>query len=185
MVMLLFVAGCTLFDTRDPEPPDGGSGPPFMQPDRPEIVLENLANAIAALNLQNYLRSFEDAFTYLPTQAAQQANPDLWENWGKDEEETYFNTLISASQSGSNHNLTFADINTEIISSSEQQITARYNLTVQHNRNTDGIPTMANGQMILRLVSGNDGLWAIQEWTDISGSSSFTWSDLRAAFVRG
>ncbi len=182
----LLFSGCTLFDTREPEPPDAGPGAPFLQPDRPEIVLENLSNAFVAVNLQNYLRSInEKDFRYSPTVTAQNENPELWGTWSIEDEEAYFNNLSSASQSGTNHSLTFSDVDTEIVSSSVQQITATYNLTVNHNRNTQGVPTLAGGQVIFLMTAGEDGLWSISEWTDVSSSGTFSWSDLRAAFVRG
>lgn len=183
ILLLLIVYGCTIFETREPEPPDSGTSAPFIQPERPEVVLENLENAIRDLNLQNYLRNLdEELFQYQPNNAAQNATPDLWTNWDYASEETYFNNLRSASQSGSNHQLQLSDIESETLSSSEQQITARYSLTVNHNRNVDGIPTTATGSFILYLTEADDGLWSIREWTDLATSGSFTWSDLRSTF---
>lgn len=183
VLVLLVLSSCTLFETREPDPPDSGAGTPFIQPDRAEIVLQNLENAVKDLNVRNYLNCLnEETFTYQPTGEAQNSDPDLWSGWGFASEENYFNNLRSSAQSGSGNSLQLSNIESETLSSTEQQISVNYVLNVNHNRNTDGIPVTAQGRMILYLVAGDDGLWSISGWTDLSTSGEFSWSDMRSTF---
>jgi hypothetical protein len=49
LLMIGFVAGCNIFETRTAEPPDTGNVGVFMQPDRPEVVLDNLVSSLENL----------------------------------------------------------------------------------------------------------------------------------------
>ena len=51
--VVFFNVGCELFQTRDAEPPDSGNVGVFLQPDRPEVVLDNLVSAVENLNALN------------------------------------------------------------------------------------------------------------------------------------
>jgi hypothetical protein len=76
------------------------------------------------------------------------------------------------------------NISTEIPSTNVRQIVANYSLTVYHNRASQGVPNLVRGRFVLILVSGDNGLWSIREWTDISVGTDPSWSDLKALFTR-
>lgn len=176
--------GCSLFETREAEAPDGGITGVFLQPDRASIVLDNLINAIETLNTQNYLRNLHpDAFEYNPSLRALETNPELWARWSRDEEQLYFNNLRAAAENTSGHQLRLSNISSESISLSEQQIVADYTLTLIHNRANVGVPTNISGRFVLVLQSGEDGLWSIVRWSDVGSGQTFSWSDLRASFL--
>ena len=183
-LLLLLTTGCALFETREAELPDGAQSGVFLQPDRPEIVLDNLISAVQNLNTANYLRGLDpNTFTYNPSGAALTSNPELWSDWGIDQEQTYFNNLRAAAENTRGHQLVLSNITNELISASRRQLIADYRLTVMHNRSNIGVPTLISGRMILELESGEDGLWRIIVWTDITSGSNFSWSDLRASFL--
>lgn len=183
-LLFSFATGCALFDTRDAETPDGAQSGVFRQPDRPEIVLENLISAVQNLNTANYLRGLHPTdFSYTPTGAALTTNPELWSDWGADQEQTYFNNMRAAAENTTGHQLVLSNITNELISASRRQLIADYRLTILHNRSTIGVPTLSNGRLVLELASGEDGLWRIVTWTDVSAGSNFSWSDLRASFL--
>ncbi len=70
-VILLFLHGCGLFDSREVEPPTE-SRSTFIQPTSPDLVLTNLIFSISEKNLDNYMRCFVDSnfsnkrFRYFP-----------------------------------------------------------------------------------------------------------------------
>lgn len=176
------VLSCSLFETRDPEEPGTTTVPVFIQPDRPQDVIQNLQNAVRAMNLDNYRRCFEgEAFSYQPSSGAQSSNPDLWLGWGFPEEEAYFNNMRAETEGLSGHELRLEDRRFVQISQDLEQFDADYRITVQHNR--QGLPVVAEGRMRLIIVRDESGNWAIESWSDAAEGSDFTWSDFRAAFL--
>jgi hypothetical protein len=184
-ISLLLITGCSIFDTRNAEPPDTGNTGVFMQPDRPEVVLDNLISAVENLNTVNYLRCLtEPSFEFIPSSSALNSSPEIWTNWSIDAERTYFNNMRAASENTRGHRLSLSNISTELSSSNSRQIFANYSLTILHNRSNVGVPTMITGRFALQVEMSEDGLWAITSWTDISIDNNYSWSDLRANFYR-
>lgn len=182
---LVFIASmmssCSIFETRDPEEPGSTTVPVFIQPDRPQDVVQNLENAIRAMNLDNYRRSLsQELFQYEPSSEAQSSNPDLWHGWGFSEEETYFNNMRSEAEGLSGHDIELQNRSQVRVDSDIEEFQADYTLTVEHNR--QGLPTEARGSMRLQISREEDGIWEIISWEDASDGSDFTWSDFRAAF---
>jgi len=184
-LMVILSSGCELFQTRDAEPPDTGNVGVFLQPDRPEIVLDNLISAVENLNAVNYARCLiESGFRFNPSNSALNSSPEIWASWSAENERTYFNNLRAASANTSGHRLTLSNISTELSSNDSRQVFADYTLTVLHNRSNLGVPTTISGTFALRLQLLDSGLWTIGEWTDISKGGDYSWSDLKAAFYR-
>lgn len=185
LVNLLVLSGCELFETRPAEPPDSGNVGVFLQPDRPEVVLDNLISAVENLNAVNYTRCLiTTGFRFNPSNAALNSSPEIWASWSVDDERTYFNNLRAAATNTSGHRLSLTNISTELSSNDSRQVFANYTITVLHNRTNQGVPSTINGTFALRLQLGEDGLWTISEWTDISNGGEYSWSDLKAAFYR-
>ncbi len=181
-LLLLFIPSCDLFETREPEEPGTTTAPVFIQPDRAQNVIENLQNAVKALNVDNYRRCLSsEAFTYEPSSVAQSSNPDLWIGWGFTEEEIYFNNMRSDAEGLGGHDLVFEDRSMNHISSDKERFEADYYITVQHNRQE--LPSEAQGRLRLVIIRDEGGMWSIESWSDAAKGSDFTWSDFRAAFL--
>jgi hypothetical protein len=180
-MLCILMASCSLFETRDPEDPGTTTVPVFIQPDRPQDVIQNLQNAVRAVNLDNYRRCLKESFTYQPSSGAQSSNPDLWQGWGFAEEEVYFNNMRAETEGLSGHELRLDDRRFVQISQDQEQFDADYEITVQHNR--QGLPVVAAGRMRLIIVRDESGSWSIESWSDAAEGSDFTWSDFRAAFL--
>ena len=181
--MVVISSGCSIFSPREAEEPGGSQGF-FQQPDRPDVVLSNLQNAIENVNLQNYLSSLNrEEFRFQASEQAQTSDPLIWDSWGYDQEQIYFNNLRSAAENLSGHRLQLSDRIDENISVNEIRITISYSITVNHNRS--GTPNIGVGRMILNLVADANGLWSITAWSDIGNGEDFTWSQFRAVFFRG
>ncbi len=181
-VLCLLVASCSLFETRDPEDPGTTTVPVFIQPDRPQDVIQNLQNAVRTMNLDNYRRCLDpEVFSYQPSSVAQSSNPDLWLGWGFAEEEAYFNNMRAETEGLSGHELRLENRHDVQIPPDRWQFDAEYRITVQHNR--QGLPGEARGVLRLIMVRDESGRWSIEAWSDAAEGSDFTWSDFRAAFL--
>jgi hypothetical protein len=185
ITLWLLASGCSLFATREPEPPGSGGTSVFKQPDRPDVVIENLVSAVGGMSTFNYTRCLSgDTFTFTPTISAQQTYPDVFTGWGMDSEELWFSTMSSAARQTSGHSLVISDLREESVSATERRFIGDYTLTVYHNRASQGVPNLVRGRFIMTLVGADNGLWSIREWTDISVGANPSWSDLKALFTR-
>lgn len=177
----LFFVGCSLFAPREPEAPTAAGGT-YVQPDTPEQVVANLQAAIAELNTQNYRRSLAEDLTFEPTAAAMARTSTLWATWSRQEEDTYFSTLVASAQFGSGHELELRDDVLSFVTETRAQLDAMYVLTVQHRRAE--VPTTVEGRLVWELAQDTDGLWYLDRWIDREVGSAPAWSDLKAAFVQ-
>lgn len=183
-ICFFFISACEIFETRKPEEPGTTTLPVFIQPERPQDVVQNLINAVRVLNLDHYRRCFSaESFSYDPSQAARSSNPEIWVGWSLTDEEIYFNNMRAESEGLSGHELRFSDPVFVGIHSEEELFEAGYLITVEHNR--QGLPKVATGKLRLTIVRMDDGQWTIESWVDRENGqgNDFTWSDLRAAFL--
>ncbi|MFT5514619.1 MAG: hypothetical protein ACI80V_000735 [Rhodothermales bacterium] len=176
----LTLAGCSLFSTREPEPPETQSGT-YAQPDAPEQVIANIENAIAELNTLNYRRSLAEDLDFRPTATAE-ARDAVWANWSRSEEDQYFSTLVAAAAATDGHSLVLNDQSLTVVDATRFQLDATYVLIVNHRR--PDASTRVQGRLIWVLVQRSDGLWELAEWTDQELAGAPTWSDLKAEFLK-
>lgn len=181
--LLMVMGGCDVFDTREPDQPDGGSGT-WLQPDTPDRVVRNIQNAVSEMNAQNYLRSLGPTFEFEPTVSARAREPSLWSGWALPEEETYFGRLAASSNFLSGHSLQLLDITENIVDDERFVVDANYILTVQHSRSAEDVPTEFQGHLVWSIQRSSEGLWYLQAWTDQEVQSQPSWSELKATFVK-
>ena len=177
----VFLASCDLFSPRTPDPPIDEAGT-FVQPDTPDQVIENVRNAVAELNAQNYRRSFADELEFAPTPEAEASAPSIWNGWGVQEEESYFRALASAARLTSGNELRLNDPTLSAVDAARFTFDATYLLTVNHRK--QDLPSTLQGRLVWTIVQGSDGLWRISEWSDRSIGDAPSWSDLKTAFIQ-
>lgn len=177
---LLFLSGCSVFSTREPEDPLGDTGS-FVQADTPEQVIENLQAAVAELNTLNYRRSLSEQFTFQPTASAQ-ARETVFLSWSRSQEEQYFSAMVAAASLNEGHSLQLNDESLTLLSESEFVLDATYVLTINHRRAE--VPVRVQGRLQWILRQGEDGLWALEEWLDQELGTEPSWSDLKAEFTK-
>lgn len=184
-VICLLAAGCDVFSTREPDPPESGVGT-WLQPDTPDRVIENVRNAVAELNSGNYLRSFSSDFTFEPSQSARAREAELWQGWSRADEETYFGRLVASANFSSGHDLQLLDQTENVLSDLKYVLDANYILTVRHSRTTEDIPTEFQGRLIWEIEKSEEGLWYLTRWVDVDQESQnvASWSELKASFVK-
>lgn len=173
-------AGCDLFSPRQPEEPIGDTGT-FIQPAAPDNVIENLQNAIAELNAQNYRQSFAEGFTFSPTAAAESSAPSIWTGWSVQDEESYFRAVVQAARLTTGNELRLNETNLAAVNPSLFTFDASYVLTINHRQ--PNLPATLQGRLVWTIAQGEDGLWRITEWTDDDLGNAASWSDLKAAFI--
>lgn len=180
VLLLVVLAGCDLFAPRRPEPPIDDSGT-YVQPDTPDQVIENLRNAVAELNAQNYRRSFADDFVFEPTATAQARDQSIWNGWSVQDEESYFRALAEAARLTSGNELRLNDTETTA-GETLFTVNASYLLTVNHRR--PDLPNTLQGRLVWTIEQGQDGLWRITRWSDRELGDAASWSDLKADFIQ-
>ena len=187
LLLLLPLPACELFATREPEPPLLGTGGVFIQPDTPSAVLENLSNAVREMNAINYLNCLSSTdFAYQPAGQGNIGDPSLWSGWGRIEEDRYFKNLASAAENLTGHSLSLEIVRRDDLSPTEHRVIANYALVVNTNRNTASrVPNRITGQFVMILRANASGLWSISSWTDIATNPEYSWTELKAEFIRG
>lgn len=181
MVLLVaLLAGCDLFAPRTPADPisEGGT---FVQPDAPDLVVDNIQAAIAELNTANYRRSLAEDLVFQPTAAAEASDPSLWGGWSKTQEVSAFTTIAEAGRLSNGHLLRLEDQSIEV-GDMRYTLDATYVLVVRHSR--ADVPDTLQGRLIWEIEQDTDGLWYLQRWTDRELGNSPSWSDLKAGFAK-
>lgn len=177
---MLVISGCDLFSPRKAEPPDAGSSQ-FEPPVTPEIVLENLGNAVASSNVDNYLRCFVDSgssglpFAFVPSGNFQGA----FQSWTLEEERRYFQNLGTPAYSAPVLSITNA--NSLNRSSFSAEYTMNYLLFYPHSR--PNVSKQVQGYMHLYFSIDPQQRWAISRWEDNKTTTDSTWSYLKHNFI--
>ncbi len=176
------------FSTRSPEEPDLGSGTGIsdnsLQTD-PNRILEKIQQAFEMKDSRAYRACFADAsligveFSFI----AEDTEMPRLTNWTLDDEERYFNNLVS---------ITSVDflvspenpIPTPVSNSPDTlQLDYEYLITTKQLRANS---ERYKGRSIMRILKFTDELWYIYEWHDLRVSrdsqTDSTWSTLKANF---
>jgi len=175
--------GCDLFTTRDPEPPSTSTST-FLQPVSADLVLENLKNAIAQGNADNYFRCFIDpslsdrAYTFVPSVEISAQYASVFAAWTPENERQYFQNL-GAPLNGTPY-LTLSSSRTLAVSSDSVVYSMEYTLYYPHRRS--GVTAYVQGNMLLYLGTNEQRNWAIYRWQDNKTVSDSTWSYWKALF---
>jgi len=181
----LLVAGCGLFDTREPEDPSVIRST-FDPPTEPSIVLGNIEASFRELNEVNYLKCFTDSLSggeleFYPTAEAA-SRYGIFLNWSKAQEQEYFLNIRSRLPTGSVLSLTFDPPSVQSQTSDSSQVEVAYDLVVPHGQQS--VPDRGRGRAQFVLVlDRRTGFWAIRRWTDLGIDATTTsWSDIKGAF---
>ena len=178
IVMLTMISGCDLFETRQPQPPQQGQSN-FIPATSASIVVQNLINAIADMNVDNYLSCLSDSsfggrtFSFVPSSDAIQP---IFQYWDKNSEQTYFNNLIIQSSSSASPALTLSSQNFNALSSDSVFFSANYTLLWPNK----SYQPLVQGSLQFYLGHDKNQNWSIYRWIDSKSDTSLTWSDLKA-----
>ena len=179
--LVLLLAGCDLFKTRDPEAPTQSIST-FETPTSHDIVLRNFSYAISENNVRNYIRCFVDTL-YRPYQF--EPSPEeapKFVVWTLESEQRYFQN-IGVSLTGPS---SLTDSVTLVNLSPGPPATAVYflNYTLYVPHQDPRAPKLFRGSMELDLTEDSLHLWSIYRWADKKTGPDSTWSYLKAWFNR-
>lgn len=185
--VLAMLAGCGLFEPREPEPPSQSSSN-FVPPTEPRVVIDNLQNAIAEKNLENYMSCFSDptrvprGFRFVPDPGALSLYPRLQGVWTYDEERDYFQQLITKGLSPGFSGLLLT-LNSSSVSSDSVVYNYNYTFTFE-TRPENNFPSTARGNLQFTIGVDNNNLWSIYYWADndLGGANDITWSEFKGRF---
>jgi hypothetical protein len=169
------------FQTRTPEAPKRAQNT-WVLPHSPGIVLVNLRNALAELNVVNYSRCFSDSFRFVAEALVDIRNPGKFVNWSAREERNYLEQMINPLPADSAFSLRLDSLQTINMGESVMYL-QDYELVARHRRQSEGIPRRVSGTGRFMLRRNSFGDWSIYLWEDFAAGNAFTWSELKAAFV--
>jgi hypothetical protein len=178
--LFLHFAGCDLFSTRDAQQPQQ-SRSNYQLATTPDILIQNLINSFSDRNTQNYLACICDSsfsgmdFQFIPSAEAMSKFPVFRQNWGKREEEQYFENLLIIVPSDQTMTLVLSNVSTNPLGDS-LIYSADYLLTVP-----DMIGTY-QGQLKFKVIRDSRLVWSIYYWQDIKSTSNSSWSDLKGLY---
>jgi hypothetical protein len=181
------LVGCNIFETRTPEPPSQSSSS-YVPATEPSLVFTNMTNSFRDLNSLNYLKSFADSstsgrgFSFEPTPAARVKYGGSFLFWNRQSEQQYFENLRSKIPTGSTATLVLS-LTAQSVQSDSAQYEGTYTITAPHS--VASVPKQAAGKVQFLLVADRSRNWVIWRWIDVpTGTSSFTWSDLKGEFAQ-
>lgn len=188
----LSVSSCGIFDTRNPEPPQTGSGYIWQDATTPDILLDNFEGSVEALDAENYKRIFVSETDELSSGSTPRFDffPEIsvtnFPAWSLEAERGYLSRLKS--ELLTNARLTF-DLNiTQQSQTSTSRIRVDANYTIFIPSESQDVPNTVTGSMnlILDLVRTERGTneWRISTWVDLkpANGEGYTWTDLKARF---
>lgn len=188
-LILLLIAGCkNPFATREPEEPQKHRSS-WVPPTIPEIVMDNLKNAVNECNQKNYLSCLaEDStdvgqiFRFEADQTAILKNPGVFANWNFQSESNYIHLLFSKVPKDSSVALILSTPTPvqDYISKDTVVYIREYDLNVHHTIASDQCPRRVKGYGEFHLAQKHDGNWVIYFWRDTAIETYPSWSDLKA-----
>lgn len=168
------------FATREPEPPSEERST-WLQPTKPEWVLDNLKFSIQEGNLPNYMKCLTDTnsrFQFIPDGFVEANNQGFFNNWDLSSEQNYIAKVFSASYD-SIRRVTFNEL-LNLDYQDSVKIKIEYDLELHHNL-AENFPKNAKGQAEFRLNTSN-GEWYITRWVDYGTKEQPSWSSIKVSF---
>jgi hypothetical protein len=183
----LLLAGCGLFQTREPEPPVGTNGinPPAASPD---MVLQNFVSAVQQKDLQDYQKLFSDtvtgtkAFVFVPTADASIRYNSVFARWSKSAESQYYQNVIASLPSTTFPSLAFLNPTIVRFQADSAIISTEYLLIVPHRLTT--VTTTFTGRADFYTAPDRNQSWTIYRWVDFTTKRDSSWSDCKGAFAQ-
>lgn len=181
ILIFLLLSSCNLFEPRDAEEPTIQKSS-FKTPTTPDIVIENLINAISEKNSIDYSQCFGGPnleFIFYPASEIKSTFYSLFTEWNVNAEKYYFENIIIQTSKNASSNLTLTNAIQQ--STSDSLIySASYTLNIQHS--ATGIPQLAAGSLQFTIKRDKNNNWYITKWLDFKINNQFSWSELKARF---
>lgn len=179
------VAACLLaacFRTRPVEPPDN-LGSSWQPPTSGEMLVGNFVSAIQSLNIQNYQRCFSEGngYRFVPSPALLNGHENVWQNWSKNDEQTYLTNVKSRLLSGSAPQFQLSNPVVQNLSADSMNYTAGYSIFLPFQDTSKQRRFVGQVSLVLKLNT-NANVWEIHRWTDIAAQADSSWSKLKLVY---
>jgi hypothetical protein len=196
IVAALFVfAGCDLFSTRTPEPPNSSSTFIWTPATTSDYLIDNFVGTLKVLDASNYMRVFVSAtdstgsggktFQYTPAPGLDQTARSVFQTWTPESERSWLAKLQSLLAKNSQLIVTLQNRQTDPTSPTTTTFSADYTISIPVSSSSTVIPSSIQGslQMQLLLVTTEQGTkeWRVVSWSDFLPKSGTgpTWTDLK------
>jgi len=194
LAFLAMLAGCGLFSTRTPEPPDTANTFTWIPATTPDQLIQNLTGTLNLLDASDYIRVFvsstdststgQKTYSFAPAPGLDQNSQSIFTSWNTQSEQTWVEKLSSLLPAQSQLIVTLSAPN-ESQSSNTATYSADYVISIPTTGSSSGIPSVVQGsfQMQLALVTTDQGTteWRIVSWSDfpLQNGTSQTWTTLK------
>lgn len=181
LTIVLAAPGCSIFEPRDPDPPDTGDQDTWIVPNTPKDVFLNLASGLASSKSSNYERSLDAAFAFIPRPEDEATlGSAVFADWTKDVELQWLSRLKgeylgTRSVQFGNENGTFEY---EDIQVGEATFEGSYKLVLNPGGGAPAETYAGIGRFI--VTRGTTG-WVLTSWQDLDVNGSFP----TAGYLRG
>lgn len=184
----MLIAGCNLFDTRDPESPvsDNQSLPPATD-DR--ILIQNIQSAFQQKDIQEYEKLFSDTvshakmFIFQPNQSAAARYASVFSVWTRNSEVDYFRNAMGSVGSSSSPQLNFTYPVQPVKYQADSAVyTVDYTIFLKHNLSS--LTDQFVGRSELYMSPNKNNIWVIYRWIDYETKKDSSWSELKGQFSK-
>ena len=181
LVLVIFLKGCGIFETRTPEQPVSVRST-FVPPTTPDLLITNLKYSLLEKNTENYIKCISPVrFSYVPDSKSQLIYGTIFQYWNITSERNYLTNLISQTNSDATSTLFLDNPHITTITPDSVIYKADYIVVFQHNKSS--VPKSSIGNMTLTLKADESSLFYINKWEDFRNhDTDFTWSELKANF---
>lgn len=162
---LLVLQGGCIFEPRDPEPPTSGESIPYLTPTEMVNAWDNMQLALRYTDAYGWESSiYERTFRYYPDSETEAAFPNVFDNWGYEQEKNFINGLFDAGVT-IEAELTNSDFVVPDDSGASSVLWQGVTYFVQVTTKTDNSTTKyrATADITFQL---DGSFWYISEWRD-------------------
>jgi hypothetical protein len=182
--MLILLVGCDIFTTRDPEAPNE-SRSNYVDATERQIVIQNLINAFADKNVDDYLKSFSNLnfinrpFLFIPSSTALTRYQTIWIDWNLTSEVQSFNNMKTLVPDELPVTLSLSSSpNSFSVFGDSLKYTSEYFINVPQR---DGDPLNYEGNVEFSMIRDSRSIWVIYFWKDNAVGDEPSWSDLKGS----
>lgn len=181
----ILLVGCGLFETRDPEPPTSGSST-FVPPTSPDLVLENLRNAVSEQSTENFLRCLVDTlnsdqrYEFIPSAAAAGRYASTFASWSLQSERAWFAAMKAFAEKDASSSLVLTGA-FSVIAADSAIYQGSYDFTFRHG--VSNLAETVRGSLQFVIHTNRNSIWSITRWTDFPISDETSWSEWKGRFA--
>ena len=184
ILLVFFLVGCDIFTTREPELPNETRSN-YVDATERQIVIQNLINAFADKNADDYLKSFSNLnfvnrqFQFIPSSTALITYQNIWVDWNLTSEVQSFNNMINTVPDESPVILTLSiEQNSFSVLGDSLRYSSNYSISLPQ-RNVESL--IFEGNVEFSMIRDSRSIWVIYFWKDNGVGDNPSWSDLKGS----